>query len=126
MVGQVLALSTLVALVQAKAIVTNRCEQTVYTWSVPGKSGVADNLPIATDKRYEEPWRYGNSVNPGISIKMSPVEDGINKGKSEIDLQYAVDPSDADKIWITLSKFRPTFTQLPQFVLYTCHGSYKT
>jgi hypothetical protein len=126
MVGQVLALGTLVAFTQAKAIVTNRCENTVYLWSVPGKSGVADNLPVGPGKRYEEPWRYGNAVNPGIAIKMSPVEDGISKGKAEINFQYAVDPSDSDKIWISLGEVRPPMEQLPQVVLYTCDGPHKT
>jgi hypothetical protein len=122
MVGQVLTLGALVALAQAKAIVTNRCESTVYLWSVPEKSGVADNLPLAPGKRYEEPWRYGDSVTPGVAIKISPEENGINEGKSEVNLQYAVDPSDSGKIWIDLFQVQ---SPLPQgSTLYTCSGQY--
>lgn len=124
MVGQVLTFSALVALVHAKAIVTNQCEQTVYLWSVPGKSGVADNLPVGPGKRYEEPWRYGDSINPGVAIKISPEENGISNEKSEVNFQYAVDPADPGKVWINLSEVR---TPTPyDIVLHTCHGPYES
>jgi hypothetical protein len=124
MVIQILALSALVALTQAKAIVTNNCKHNVYLWSVPGKSGVADNLAIGPGKRYEEPWRYGTTVNPGIAIKVSSVENGINEGKAEINFQYTVDSYDSSKIWINLNLVR---SPLPSdVVLFTCHGPYRT
>jgi hypothetical protein len=124
MVAHALTISVIVALTHAKAIITNYCEHTVYLWSIPGKSGVADNLPVGPGKRYEEPWRYGDSVNPGVAIKVSPEENGISKNMGEINFQYAIDPSNPSKIWINLNEVRsPTPYDV---VLYTCHGPYKT
>jgi hypothetical protein len=121
MFGQVLTLSTLVALSQAKAIVSNHCEHDVYIWSVPEAQGMARGLSLSSGGRYDEPWRTGTSVNPGIAIKVSSHPDGINQGKSEIDYQYTVD---SDRIWISLSNIRgDAFGGNTTF--YTCHGPYR-
>jgi hypothetical protein len=122
MVGQILALNALVALSQAKAIVTNQCGHDVYIWSVPEAQGIAKGLSVAPGGRYDEPWRTGTSVNPGIAIKVSPHPNGISQGKSEIDYQYTVDN---DKVWINLSNVRgDAFGGNTTF--HTCHGPYKT
>lgn len=124
MVGQVLTLSALVVLTHAKAIVTNQCKDDVYIWSVPVKPDYPENIPIPSGRRYEEPWRYGTSVNPGIAIKVSPEDNGINNDKSEIDFQYSIDPVDPKKIWINLSTVRGhAFGE--NVTLHTCHGPYK-
>jgi hypothetical protein len=119
MLGQVLTLGTLVALTQAKAIITNNCTDTLYLWSVPGRNGVAENLPLTSGKRYEEPWRYGTSVNPGIAIKISSEENGIYEGKPEMNLHYTVDPSDSSKIWVSVDVVRG---HPQQSVVFTCQG----
>ncbi|KAJ4295109.1 hypothetical protein N0V90_007118 [Kalmusia sp. IMI 367209] len=106
MIGQVLTLSALVALGQTKAIVTNNCRKDVYIWSVPERPDLANNLSISPGKRYEEPWRSGTGVNPGVAIKVSTGPDGIYANKSEIDFQYDVDPSDPTQIWIDLTTVR--------------------
>jgi hypothetical protein len=122
MVGQVLTLSALVALSQAKAIVTNQCEHDVYIWSVPESQGMAKGLSVAPGGRYDEPWRAGTSINPGIAIKVSPHPNSISQGKSEIDFQYTID---SDKVWINLFNIRGgAFGGNTTF--YTCHGPYKT
>lgn len=66
-----LTLSALVALGNSKAIVTNNCRKDVYIWSVPEKTDLASNLSISPGKRYEEPWRSGTAVSPGVAIKIS-------------------------------------------------------
>jgi hypothetical protein len=122
MLGQVLTLGTIVALSQAKAIVSNHCEHEVYIWSVPKAQGMARGLPVSSGGRYDEPWRTGTLVNPGIAIKVSSHPDGINQGKSEIDYQYTVD---GDKLWISLSNIRgDAFGDNTTF--YTCHGPYRS
>ncbi|KAL5446609.1 hypothetical protein PMIN07_001456 [Paraphaeosphaeria minitans] len=124
MVGWVLALSALVALSYSKAIITNNCRKDIYIWSVPEKSDLANNLSISPGKRYEEPWRSGTSVHPGIAIKVSTEQDGIYTGKSEINLQYDVDASDSTKIWIDLATIRGNYFDTA--TLNTCHGAHKS
>lgn len=124
MVGRVLALSALVALGHSKAIVTNNCRRDVYIWSVPEKADLANNLSISPGKRYEEPWRPGTSVAPGIAIKISTEYDGIYTGKSEINFQYDVDASDSTKIWIDLATVRGH--DFDTATLNTCHGAFKS
>ncbi|KAF2449687.1 hypothetical protein P171DRAFT_198417 [Karstenula rhodostoma CBS 690.94] len=124
MVGRVLALSALVALGHSKAIVTNNCRKDVYIWSVPEKADLPNNLSISPGKRYEEPWRSGTSVSPGISIKVSTEHDGIYTGKSEINLQYDVDASDPTKIWIDLATVRGN--DFDTATLNTCYGGFKS
>ncbi len=107
MTGRTLTLSALVALAQAKAIVTNHCSEVIYIWSIPhvGSSNV-ENLPINPGGRYEEPWRYGTDENPGIAIKISSQSDGIYNGGDEIDFAYTVEHSNSSKVWIDLSRVR--------------------
>ena len=122
MVSQVLALSAIVALAQAKAIVNNQCGHDVYLWSIPYAQGKTYGLTISPGGRYEELWRLGTSTNPGIAIKVSPDPNGIWEGKSEINYQYTVDD---DKIWINLANVRgDAFGGNVTF--FTCHGPYKT
>lgn len=122
MFGRILVLSGLVALGHPKAIITNNCRKDIYIWSVPAKADLADNLSISPGKRYEEPWRSGSVVNPGIAIKVSTEDNGIYKAKSEINLQYSVDGSDPTKIWINLATVRGN--DFDTATLNTCHGSY--
>lgn len=124
MVGRSLALGALVALSHSKAIITNNCRKDVYIWSVPEKADLADNLSISPGKRYEEPWRSGTNVHPGIAIKVSTEHDGIYKAKDEINFQYAVDASDSTKIWIDLATIRGS--GFDTATLNTCHGSYNS
>jgi hypothetical protein len=123
MVARVLALSALLALGHSKAIVTNNCRKDVYIWSVPEKSDLANNLSISPGKRYEEPWRSGTAVSPGVAIKVTTEPDGIHTGKSEINFQYDVDASDSTKIWINLATIRGT--DFDTATLNTCYGGYK-
>ncbi|KAL6707758.1 hypothetical protein ACN47E_003879 [Coniothyrium glycines] len=125
MTSRALTLSALVALSQAKAIVTNNCPHEVYIWSVPriGASHT-QNLPIRPGGRYEEPWRRGTSVTPGIALKISSEPDGINKGASEIDFAYSVDNLDASSIWLDLSSVRKV--PVDKLSFYTCHGLFQS
>ncbi|KAJ4371494.1 hypothetical protein N0V83_004712 [Neocucurbitaria cava] len=126
MTGRTLTLSALVALTQAKAIVTNHCPHDVYIWSVPvAGSSHTDNVPIKPGGRYEEPWRRGSAANPGIALKISPQANGINEGKDEINFAYSIDRSYQTKIWVDLSPVRgKAFDNNLSF--HTCHGSYYT
>ncbi|KAF2787046.1 hypothetical protein K505DRAFT_329923 [Melanomma pulvis-pyrius CBS 109.77] len=122
MIGQALTFNALVALAQAKAIVSNQCAHDVYLWSVPDAQGYASALPIGSGKQYNEPWRLGTSVSPGIAIKVSPYPNGINEGKSEIDFQYTLDH---EKVWIDLSNIRGNKFN-GNITFFTCGGTYKT
>ncbi|KAF2704415.1 hypothetical protein K504DRAFT_537919 [Pleomassaria siparia CBS 279.74] len=122
MVGQVLTLSALVALSQAKAIVSNNCHYDVHLSSVPNVQGFADSLTLGPGEYYEEPWRPGTSVNPGIAIKLSSPPNGINESKSEIDFQYTLDH---DKVWIDLSALQGSAPR-SNVTFFTCHGPYNS
>ncbi|OAL52291.1 hypothetical protein IQ07DRAFT_629994 [Pyrenochaeta sp. DS3sAY3a] len=126
MTGRTFTLSALVALTQAKAIVTNQCAFPVYVWSVPQVgSSHTDNVPIKPGGRYEEPWRHGTSINPGVAIKVSPQANGIYEGGEELNFAYLVDHTDKSKIWVDLSPVRgKPFEKSISF--HTCHGSYQT
>lgn len=126
MTGRTFALSALVALAQAKAIVTNQCAFPVYIWSVPQVgSSHTDNVPIKPGGRYEEPWRHGTSTNPGVAIKVSPQANGIYHGGEEVNFAYSVDNTDKSKIWVDLSPVHgKPFEKGISF--HTCHGSYQT
>lgn len=126
MTGRTLTLSVIVALTQARAIVTNHCPHAIYVWSVPQVgSSHTDNLPIKPGGRYEEPWRYGSSTNPGVAIKISPQANGIYEGKDEINFAYSIEHTDKSKIWVDLSPVRgKAFDNNVSF--HTCHGSYQT
>lgn len=107
MTGRILAVSTLVALAHAKAIITNNCATDVYIWSVPNVgSAYANNLQLSPNSSYEEPWRHGSSQNPGIALKVSPEPNGIHTGKDEINFAYSVDHPDKSKVWTDLSTIR--------------------
>lgn len=108
MLGSALPVLTFVALAQARAIVTNHCPYNVYVWSVPQvlSSSHTDNVPIKPGGQYQEPWRHGSTVNPGVAIKISTKSDGILKSADEIDFAYAVDGNDDNKIWVDLSQVR--------------------
>ncbi|CAN9138766.1 unnamed protein product [Alternaria sp. RS040] len=108
MLGSALPVLTFVALAQARAIVTNHCLYNVYVWSVPQilSSSHTDNVPIKPGGQYQEPWRHGSIVNPGVAIKISTKSDGILKSADEIDFAYAVDGNDDNKIWVDLSQVR--------------------
>jgi hypothetical protein len=115
-----------VALVQAKAIITNHCLQPVYVWSVPNVgSAHTDNLPIHPGGRYEEPWRHGTSEHPGIAIKISTEADGIHKGMDEINFAYSIEHSDKSKVWVDLSPVRgKPFSD--NLAFHTCHGMHQS
>jgi hypothetical protein len=123
MVARVLALGALVALGYSKAIVTNNCRKDVYIWSVPEKADLANNLSISPGKRYEEPWRPGTAITPGVAIKVTTEPDGIYTGKSEINFQYDIDPWDSTKIWIDLATIHGN--DFDTATLNTCHGGFK-
>lgn len=123
MVARAFTIGALAALGYSKAIITNNCRKDVYIWSVPGKEDYADNLSISPGKRYEEPWRSGTAVNPGVAIKVSTKSDGIHAGKSEIDFQYDIDESDSTKIWINLATVRGN--DFDTATLNTCQGGFE-
>ncbi|CBY01739.1 predicted protein [Plenodomus lingam JN3] len=126
MTGRILTLGALVALSQAKAIVTNSCPHDVYIWSVPqsGSSKIV-GLPVKSGGHYEEAWRRGTAITPGIAIKISAQPDGINKGGDEIDFAYSVAGPNKSQVWVDLSAIRgKTFDNVISFN--TCHGSYNT
>jgi hypothetical protein len=107
MARRILALSAFVALARAKAIITNQCSHPVYIWSVPGVgSASASNVPISPGGRYEERWRYGTSENPGIALKISTQQNGINTGADEVNFAYTIDPVHNHKVWVDLSPIR--------------------
>ncbi|KAL1801591.1 hypothetical protein ACET3X_001933 [Alternaria dauci] len=108
MLGPALPILTFVALAQARAIVTNHCSYNVYVWSVPQvlSSSHTDNVPLKPGGQYQEPWRHGSIVNPGVAIKISTKSDGILNFADEIDFAYAVDGNDDSKIWVNLSPVR--------------------
>ena len=125
MIGCILILVALVALTQARAIVTNHCPYTVYISSVPQvlSSSLADNLPVKPHGQYQEPWRHGSSEMPGIAIKISPLADGVYKHVDEIDFAYTIDPVDKAKVWVDLSPvhgvpFKNNLT------FHTCNGQH--
>lgn len=125
MTGRALTLSALVALVQARAIVTNNCPHQVYIWSVPRVgSSHTDNLPVKPGGRYEEPWRFGTDTTPGIAIKISTQADGINKGGGEINFAYSIDKHDKSKIWVDLSPVRGMAFE-NNLSFHTCHGTFQ-
>jgi hypothetical protein len=123
MIGRVLTLGALVALAQAKAIITNHCGATVYLSSVPEKDGVADKLPLAPGKQYVEPWRRGTKDTPGIAIKITPDQKDVGEGHAwwwgdwEVNLSYTVDPNHPNKVWIDRSQPKPIS---PRSALFTC------
>jgi hypothetical protein len=125
MVSRVLTLGSLAALVQAKAIITNHCDATVYLSSVPERDGVADKLPLAPGKQYVEPWRYGTKDTPGIAIKITPDQRDVGEGRAwwwgnwEVNLSYTVDPNDPTKVWIDRSQPKPTS---PRSALFSCNN----
>ncbi|CAG5140069.1 uncharacterized protein ALTATR162_LOCUS629 [Alternaria atra] len=108
MLGPALPILTFLALAQARAIVINHCPYSVYVWSVPQvlSSSHTDNVPIKPGGQYQEPWRHGSIVNPGVAIKISTKSNGILKYADEIDFAYAVDGNDDSKIWVDLSSVR--------------------
>ncbi|KAF2830521.1 hypothetical protein CC86DRAFT_463811 [Ophiobolus disseminans] len=126
MAGRILTVSTLVALAQARAIITNNCPHPIYIWSVPSVgSAHTDNLPINSGGRYEEPWRYGSSQHPGVALKVSPQSNGINMDMDEVNFAYSVDRSDNSKVWVDLSPIRgKSFDN--KIAFHTCHGVHKS
>ncbi|KAF1833725.1 hypothetical protein BDW02DRAFT_369656 [Decorospora gaudefroyi] len=127
MIGLVLVLSALVALIQARAIVTNLCPYNVYVWSIPQvlSSSNTNNIPIRPGGQYLEPWRHGSTTNPGIAIKISPQADGVLKRAGEIDFAYKIDHVDMDLIWVDLSPVRgEPFQEGLSF--HTCHAHYNS
>jgi len=127
MAARILTLSALLALAQAKAIVTNHCHYDIFLWSVPQTGSTYTNaLPLKSAGRYEEPWRYGTQVNPGIAIKISPNENGIMEQKDEINFAYSIDASNSSKVWINLSNVRGKAFNNNNLAFHTCHGSYQT
>lgn len=115
-----LTVGALVALGQAKAVVTNNCHTHVYIWSVPNQPGLANNLPLGPGARYEEPWRPGTVGTPGIAIKVSTESNGIYATKDEIDFQYSIATSSPSYIWINLDNIRGN--AFSRAVLHTCHS----
>ncbi|KAF2036657.1 hypothetical protein EK21DRAFT_105968 [Setomelanomma holmii] len=124
MTSRIVALSGLVALAQAKAIITNNCPHPVYVWSVPVVgSAHTDNLQVNPSGRYEEPWRYGTSEHPGIALKISPKADGIHRGADEINFAYSVERSHSSKVWVDLSVIRGNGFD-NNLAFHTCHGAH--
>lgn len=124
MTGRILTVSTLVALAQAKAIITNNCPQPVYLWSVPKvSSSNADNLALASGASYVEPWRYGTAAHPGIAMKISDHSNGIHHGKDEINFAYSVEKSSRSKIWVDISPIRGSAFD-NNMTFYDCHGKH--
>jgi hypothetical protein len=108
MTTHLLAVGALLALAQARAIVTNQCTHAVYLWSVPnnGTASDANNLQINPGGRYEERWHYGSSKNPGISLKISTQPGGVYTGMDELDFAYSIDPNNESLVWVDLSSVR--------------------
>ncbi|KAH7135613.1 hypothetical protein B0J11DRAFT_164326 [Dendryphion nanum] len=126
MVGHTtLVFSALVAFAQSKAIVTNHCKYDVHIWSVPEQEGIASNLVLKSGGSYEEPFRFGTKVNPGIAIKVSSHPNGIYDGKDEIDFAYSLDKSDDHKVWVSLELVRGKAFE-NDVALFTCYGPYKS
>lgn len=126
MTGRILTVSTLVALAQAKAIISNHCPHPVYVWSVPTVgSAHTTNLSVPSGSRYEEPWRYGSPQNPGIALKVSTQPNGIYTGMDEINFAYSVDHSDKSKVWVDLSHIRGKAFE-NNLAFFTCHAEHKS
>jgi hypothetical protein len=108
MMASLLAVGALVAIAQARAIVTNLCTHPVFLWSVPnnGTALDANNLQLNTGGRYEERWHYGSSENPGISLKISTQPGGVYTGMDELDFAYSIDPKNEAQVWVDLSTLR--------------------
>jgi hypothetical protein len=125
MLGQALPVLALVALAEARAIVTNHCPYNVYVWSVPQvlSSSHTDNVPIKPGGQYREPWRHGSLINPGVAIKISTKADGILKFADEIDFAYVVDDNDDSKIWVDLSRVRGESFK-DNLAFHSCLGQY--
>jgi hypothetical protein len=128
MIGCILILATLVALTQARAIVTNHCPYDVYISSVPQvlSSSLADNLLVKPHGQYQEPWRHGSAAMPGIAIKVSPLADGVYKHVDELDFAYTIDPGNKAKVWVDLSVAHPSSVQGMPFqgnlTFHACNG----
>ena len=73
MLGQALPVLAFAALAQARAFVTNHCSYPVYIWSIPQvlSGSHTNNLSLKPQGQYQEPWRHGSSMNPGVAIKVS-------------------------------------------------------
>jgi hypothetical protein len=125
MAHRTLTLSALVALTQAKAIVSNNCAYDVYVWSIPKVgSSHTDSVPIKPGGRYEEAWRYGTDVNPGVAIKISSQADGISNGGDEVNFAYSVQQSDMSHVWVDLSTVSgDAFDN--NLTFHTCKGVYQ-
>jgi hypothetical protein len=125
MIGSIIAVGTLVALAQGKAIITNRCPQPVYVWSIPSAgSAHTNNLPIPPGGRYEEAWRHGTSEQPGIALKISTEVDGIYKGMDEINFAYSIERSNKSEVWVDLSPVRGKPFDSRAF--HSCHGMHQS
>ncbi|RMZ74537.1 bys1 family [Pyrenophora seminiperda CCB06] len=123
MLDYILTVTVLVALTQAKAIVTNNCPFNIYVSSIPYVVGISlvENIPIKSGGQYQEPWRYGSHTNPGIAIKLSSWPNDIMEDADEIDFAYAIDPKDDSKIWVDLSHVRGEPFKV---YFHTCRGSF--
>jgi hypothetical protein len=126
MAGRIITVGTLLALTQAKAIISNHCPKSVYVWSVPSVGSThTENLPIPPGGQYEEPWHHGTSDHPGIALKVSTQANGIYKGMDEINFAYSIERSDKSKVWVDLSLVRgkPFDNNL---AFHTCHGMHQS
>ncbi|ORY13032.1 hypothetical protein BCR34DRAFT_277745 [Clohesyomyces aquaticus] len=124
MISQVLAMGGLVALAQSKAVISNMCSHPIYVWSVPAVPGAAENFVLKPNTIYEEPFRHGTTINPGIAIKVTMEADGIYNGKPELNFQYNVDKYDENKLWIGLATVRGSAFD-GNTAFWTCYGPYK-
>jgi hypothetical protein len=125
MLGRALPVLTFAALAQARAIVSNHCPYPVYVWSVPQvlSSSHTDNVSLKPRGQYQEPWRHGSSMNPGVAIKVSTKFDGINYSADEIDFAYVVDGSKDNYVWVDLSPVRGDAFK-DNLAFHSCHGQF--
>jgi hypothetical protein len=79
------------------AKVTNKCQNSVYLWSVGSSAG--DVQTIAPGGTYSEVYRDDNGSG-GISLKITREKDGLYNGSPQTIFAYSLD---GNNIWYDLS-----------------------
>ncbi|KAF2682964.1 hypothetical protein K458DRAFT_369091 [Lentithecium fluviatile CBS 122367] len=78
------------------AIVINESSDTIYLWSVGDTTG--EQVTIQPGGLWSEEFRRG-SINPGVAIKITKEEGGLNAGAPTQILGYTLDGA---RVWYSL------------------------
>lgn len=99
MIGLFCTTMLLFALVQARVIVTNKCQDSVWIWFFPFLSpSHTENVRVKPGGQYQEPWRLGSIDVLGVTIKIPMQSDGIHTLVDKIDFVYSIKNKDKCKV----------------------------